>query len=243
MSTDRSNLAAAMLADGRVLVTGGYDRRNETDLASAELYDPATNVWSPVASMSTPRYNHVATMLADGRILVSGGVNVANQGGIPSAEIYDPVSNSWSSTGSMAVSRETDEAGGHRMVLLPATGDILAVGGYNTVNGVLNTAEAYRPSTGMWSETPTLGAMRQGPTATLLADGKVLVVGGFDNSGPVASTELYDPVTNAWSIMGSSVTPRGGHSATALPDGRVLVAGGVDASGALANAELFIRRH
>jgi len=240
MSTARVNFAAAMLTDGKVLITGGWHLVSGTALNTAEQYDPATGLWSPIAAMGTPRYNQTATRLADGRILVSGGVNNDNQGGIATAELYDPSTNLWAPTGSMAAPRETDEAGGHPAVLLPATGDILAIGGSNNLSGILNTAERYRPGTGIWSATPALDAARQGHTATLLGDGTVLVVSGLDDFGPVASNELYDPATNAWSAAAPPLTPRSGHSATALLDGQVLVVGGTGAGGVqLVSAELF----
>ena len=63
-------------------------------------------------------------------------------------------------------------------------------------------------------------------TATLLPNGKVLVVGGRDSIGPIASAELYDPATGIWSSTGSLNTGRDAHTATLLQDGTVLVAGG-----------------
>jgi WD40 repeat protein len=72
-----------------------------------------------------------------------------------------------------------------------------------------------------WIPTGNLNIARSGHTATLLPNGKVLVVGG-DSSG---SGELYDPATGTWSLTGSLNTPTGGHTATLLPNGKVLVVG------------------
>jgi WD40 repeat protein len=72
-----------------------------------------------------------------------------------------------------------------------------------------------------WIPTGSLNIARSGHTATLLPNGKVLVVGG-DSSG---SGELYDPATGTWSLTGSLNTPTGGHTATLLPNGKVLVVG------------------
>ena len=71
MKTARSQHTATFLADGRVLVVGGY---KDVALASAELYDPAANTWTPAANMKTDRSAHTATLLADGRVLVVGGL-------------------------------------------------------------------------------------------------------------------------------------------------------------------------
>jgi hypothetical protein len=82
---------------------------------------------------------------------------------------------------------------------------------------------------------------RQGHTATLLTDGTVLIVGGYDDSGAVMeSAEIYDPSNEMVAATGSMVDARGGHTATLLDNGKVLVAGGYDENGApLDSVELF----
>ncbi|HEV8596816.1 MAG TPA: kelch repeat-containing protein, partial [Candidatus Dormibacteraeota bacterium] len=65
--------AAARLADGRVLVAGGG-----AYTPTAELYDPATNRWTPTGSMSVDRYDFTATVLRDGRVLVVGGYSLSS---------------------------------------------------------------------------------------------------------------------------------------------------------------------
>jgi WD40 repeat protein len=77
---------------------------------------------------------------------------------------------------------------------------------------------------------------RSDQTATLLPDGLVLIVGGYDNGLPLASAELYDPATGIFGQTGSLTNARYLHSATLLPDGQVLIAGGVDGSN---TAELY----
>jgi len=74
----------------------------------------------------------------------------------------------------------------------------------------------------------------------LLPNGKVLVAGGFANSGVLSSAELYDPASGTWTNTGSLAQAHFGHTATLLPNGKVLVAGGEDAFGSfLATAELY----
>ena len=91
---------------------------------------------------------------------------------------------------------------------------------------------------GQWEFTGSLNTARSYHTATLLLDGKVLVVGGA-NTVALASAELYDPASGTWSFTGSLNTARYGHTATLLLDGKVLVVGGAVNSVALASAEIY----
>ena len=188
MTTVRSGHTATLLPDGTVLVAGGDDRDSD-ELASAELYDPSSETWSATASMTTARWDHTATLLADGTVLVAGG---GNHGYLTSAELYDPSTGTWSATGSMRTERR-----GHTATLL-ADGTVLVAGGCcrGLLGGdSLDSAELYNPSSGTWGATPSMTTARFAHTATLLADGKVLVAGGVSISFGEAldSAELYDP--------------------------------------------------
>ncbi|CAF4363434.1 unnamed protein product, partial [Adineta steineri] len=82
MSVARRSHTASTLANGLVLVAGGY---NVAGLNSAELYDLSTGIWTNTANMSIARYIHTAPTLANGQILVAGGYNVPD---LNSAELY-----------------------------------------------------------------------------------------------------------------------------------------------------------
>src|SRR3954454_1789266 len=94
---------------------------------------------------------------------------------------------------------------------------------------------------GEWEYTGSLKTARFHHTATLLPDGRVLVVGGEHGTSPLASAELYDPADGTWSDTDRLSIARDSHTATLLRNGMVLVAGGreTDPGPSLATAELY----
>jgi hypothetical protein len=83
---------------------------------------------------------------------------------------------------------------------------------------------------GSWVSTATVPGARHYFELTRLPNGKVLVSGGFTDTGVTNSAALYDPATGTWSAAAAMLYARNGHSATVLSDGRVLVAGGSDSA-------------
>ena len=138
------NHAAALLANGRVLVVDGA---NHDIRASVELYDPGTGKWTSTGRMTVVRGGPTATTLQDGRVLVAGGsdfeaaVASGNEAmPLDSAELYDPASGRWTATASMSGPRN-----GHVAALLLdgrvfVTGDGVAAGPEHYV-----AAEIYDP--------------------------------------------------------------------------------------------------
>ena len=227
MATTRWYFTATLLPDGKVLAAAGY-----SDLASAELYDPASGTWAATGSLNTARYLPTATLLPNGMVLVAGGSD-SNYNPTAGAELYDPALGTWTTTGSLNSARTQ-----HTATLLP-NGMVLITGGLGT-DGLLASAELYDPASGTWVATGSLNTARVEHTATLLP-GMVLVAGGEDSSfTPAASAELYDLASGTWAATSSLNTARTQQTATLLPNGNVLVAGGFDSSSsALASAELY----
>ncbi len=175
-------------------------------------------------SMTAPRAYQAAVRLGNGKVLICGGTSEADAAtALNSAELYDPELGSFVPTGNMTVAREAETA------TLLRNGFVLAVGGTTGagLHTTLASAELYEPVTGTFRETGSMTTPRQGQTATLLQDGRVLIVGGTSNGvDALASAEIYDPVTGRFTATGKMTVAREGQTATLLKDGRVLVAGG-----------------
>ena len=247
---------ATLLPDGRVLVTGGRSNNSSTGhaLSSAELFDPTTGTWTRTASMSRGRAYQTATLLPDGKVLVAGaGVDGAKVDVTDTAELYDPASGTWTSTGSMtvharAISRSALDRRGARRRRQRL--DARRIPGRERPRAVLG--RAVRPGHRFVDGDGRHARPHALSTATVLADGHVLVAGGrtgghgassgtssYDTGGGSVIAELYDPATGAWTETAQLGQRRELEVAVALPDGRVVVAGGLTAGRALASTEVF----
>jgi hypothetical protein len=251
MHKRRLGFSATRLPDGKVLVEGGATD-TELTTTSAELYDPATGTWSITGGMKQARQQQSAVLLQDGHVLVTGG-NVERTPcsdvcvtTLAESELYNPSTGAWTTVGEMTIPRSFLTT-----TLLP-NGKVLAAGGrihtgpdYFDFKAIA-LADLYDPATRKWSATGTMAVSRTDHSASLLANGQVLVAGGTTvdfNGVTVASAELYDPATGAWTGTGSMLLGRETHTATVLQNGQVLVAGGDFYDGVnfgfLAESELY----
>jgi len=246
MNSGRIFHTATLLTDGRVLVTGGCGVLTNDDAGlnvtfdSTELYDPSSGTWSKTGTMHDARFYHTATLLQDGNVLVVGGCEINDfdpsllvfytppMAGLfqRMTELYNPASGMWADMGALETGRVF-----HTATLLK-NGKVLVAGGSGNMvlsfGSAFSSVELYDPASGKWTPTGNMIAAREGHTATLLPDGRVLVAGGMAyTTNLLSSCELYDPVTGKWVPTGALKTARMGHTATLLSDGKVLVAGGV----------------
>lgn len=263
MSTARYGHTASVLLDGRVLVTGGSECRrtcSERDsLATAEVYDPASDIWVQTTNMRVPRREHAAAVLADGRVLVAGGRGVDPDAEQPSVqyppslrsvELYDPRSGRWSTQRPMYRGRAA------QMSAALWDGRVVMAGGYEgTVAGfgeqalgqsgtaglTPETVESFDPATGSWTLSPR-SSIRDIEWIGARADGSVIAFGGLYRS----TSQVYDVNSNRW----SEPQQREGLTADSstlvlLDDTRVLSIGGLgsaDGDGPTAVADAALLR-
>ncbi len=218
------------LPDGRVLIAGGLQSAKgllPPANNDVEIFDPQTGSFKVVAQMKTVRGAHTATLLADGRVVFIGGTPGTK------VDIFNPRTARIEPGGDVLASR-----GAHTATLLP-DGRILLVGGmrhavtyhdgdFHPEWRYLNSMEVYdvRTKSSRVLKAP-LKVPRRGHTATLLGDGRVLVIGGTW----AKRTEVID-VAKATVAWGPPVgVPREDHRTTRLADGRLLITGGTAAVG------------
>jgi hypothetical protein len=224
MKAARVGHTATFLPNGKVLIAGGY---NGDYLDSAELYDPSTGKFTSARKMVVARSGHVATLLKNGKVLLSGGVGTGWTY-LADAELYDPVTNIFTATGSLTTARES-----HTATLLK-DGRALITGGHKgrrSAMVIYKSAEIYDPATGTFAAAGDLTTKRHKHDASMLADGKVLIVGGADERGaPGAyrSAEIFNPANGTFTMIGNMNAARYKLLGTTilLKNGWVLIAGG-----------------
>jgi hypothetical protein len=222
MSTLRANETATLLPNGTVLIAGGAVD-NSTWTNTTDLYDPTTKTITPGPDMNDQREGAIATLLPNGLVLIAGGRN--SVGTLASTDLYHPKKNTISPGPAMNVARY-DCA----IVRLPG-GKLMIIGGFGAVtqSQPLASTEIYDPPTNTFaapSATPTMNDARGGAQATRLPNGQVLVTGGTDSTGVVATTEIYHPAKGIFTQGPDMSGPRKFHSQILLPNGKVLIAGG-----------------
>ncbi|HJV64282.1 MAG TPA: kelch repeat-containing protein [Geomonas sp.] len=206
MITPRYFHTATLLRDGKVLLAGGQGTGGQI-LPLSELYDPAGKSFAAAGSMlvdpasDTGRWQQTATMLNDagGSVVMIGGNagTIAGPGAnhLFSAQTFDPLAATF--TSSTATTNQLTDARSNHAAALLATGDVLLTGGLggpsSNLSDFLLTAELYTPAgAGSFAVTSTvMNFARANHTATALANGQVVIIGGNNGGTFLNSAEVY----------------------------------------------------
>ncbi|MDX2087205.1 MAG: Ig-like domain-containing protein [Kofleriaceae bacterium] len=228
------------------------DATYEVDLTGLEgpvVVDPSVTIAFELDSFSST----TATLAPNGSVFLAGGYKTRWNNSNPSnpyAEFYS-TDEVWtyrpdSADGNMVARMNTPD-GSHGATWLQTAGVLLTI---NSYGGELASQAQMYPTyhTGYLARTPSYaqnGAPRVYGTSTLLANGNVLVAGGWFGFGALfmnGASQLYDKTTGTWTATGSMLQGRAQHTATLLPNGKVLVTGGFitdHTQGSTATAELY----
>jgi hypothetical protein len=206
----RAAHTATKLLNGKVLIVGGLIATGGAGLATAEVYDPASNTFHATGNMHDERLGQVATRLQGGNVLVAGGSSVGQMGVLPlsTVEIYVTRTGAFRATGSLLT------PGAESATLLP-NGKVLVTSG--------TAGELFNPATQAFAQT-AVSMTAEHDNATLLTDGRVLVAGNGSLLGNPA--DLYDWATDSFSSTGDQPFVMLGTAATLLNNKRVLFSGG-----------------
>src|SRR5207244_9889673 len=200
---------ATLLPSGKVLLAGGTGPAGV--LNTAELFDPVTlSATALTGTLTTARTEHTATLLPQTETLLIAGQD--SLGLLFSTEMFNPANQTFRSLSpNVQVLRS-----GHTATLL-LDGRVLITGGQSS--GALGSAEAfnaqtvvvfkpaYDPNGGTFTILPNgLVTPRWDHTATVLADGRILLTGGRNNTGILASAEIFDPVTETFTALAATLT-------------------------------------
>ena len=236
MHTARFNQVLVPLPGGKVLAAGGVDASSAATLASAEVYDPAADTWTPLPQgMPQSRADAGAAMLGGGRVLIAGGYSQTSGGNpnpLSETEIFDPAANVFSRGPSL-----TEQRSDLTLTALQ-NGMVLAAGGFSTA-AVLNTAEIYDPGSATWSEVGGMHQQRERASASLLGNGNILVTAGesadvrdgvLSARSSLTTAEVYVPSSHQWQETPATKCPRSTQAQVTLTNGTAIVVGGDGAS-------------
>ncbi|NBW54831.1 MAG: kelch-like protein [Betaproteobacteria bacterium] len=245
MSFSHTAHTSTLLPNGTVLLAGGIlGPSNNADARSTEVYTPTTDAFTAGPNLPEPRQGHTTTVLKNGKILLVG-----NSNGDATKAIVLPDAGAASvavATGALNYGRWNHAANLLSNGSVLTDDKVLVTGGFGNNP---KSAEIYNPSDNKWYLAGNMNEARAFHTSTLLRNGKVLIIGGYNNvSGTLSTIEIFDPALftfstpqPSWSTLSKVMnTARAAHTSTLLSNDNILVVGTYLQGGGAATASTEI---
>lgn len=256
MNSPRMGHTATLLPDGRVFVTGGFDALTVTPtqlsaifdiVDSTEIYDPATDTWSPAADLSVPRAGHVAILRPNGTVLLAGGVSwytfIINLTRVEdSCDLFDPGAGTMVAGPTMDATRSLLEP-----VPLPNDRYLFAggIGALSLTNLGTPTAASgiYDAVANTWTGIAPLNVARGYHRGWVLDNGDLMLAGGAAGNiltpVPLDSVEIYSVGSGTFALGPPMTIPRAGPARFRTPQGQVQLFGGGTTGNVIVNSSEF----
>jgi hypothetical protein len=198
MTYSRSHHTSTILQNGNILVAGGLNANGE--VGYSEIFNPSTMTWGSVAKMQHARHDHTATLLSSGLVLVVGGND--SSGEVFEAEVYDPVAGAWSSLSPTDLLYSPIPGRMRHTASLLPNGNVMFLGGATNGGSSLQYNSIYYPEVNLLADDSSaiLTPPRALHTTTVLPDGNVLAIGGFDGSSYLSTVTnaYFQPIPDAY---------------------------------------------
>ena len=175
-----------------IYAIGGIDGTGHVQ-GTVQIYNPATDTWSPGADMPTPRAYLAVVAGTDGKIYAIGGTG-ENGKPLATVESYNPVTNTWAEEPSLLIART------HLAAVLGPLDVIYVEGGIDAGGNYQATSELFSEGSAAWVLGFSMNVARSDFGLSMAGDGFIHAVGGLSSSGPLKSIEAYNPATGAWTI-------------------------------------------
>jgi hypothetical protein len=209
---------------GHVVAAGGLDA---SPIASADLYDPSTNSWTPIAPMASGRaFFQLLSLPSSASVVAMGGSSI---------ELWDSYANAWQPLPAPTGAPATVNS------IVLQDGRVLMVHGIKdyTSNECVGAVEILDPIARTLTPAPSLTPKRCDPLLAVLSDGKVLAAGGRSKDTVFRDVEVFDPGTSSWAPAAPMPADFVGSEPVRLRSGKILFAGGYFSNAASAVATLY----
>jgi len=239
LSQPRAYASALALANGKILVVGGFDREDpEVMNSQSELIDVATGSVTLIPQPLLGRVHQSITAGWEDLVVVAGGVEWRETYWVPvdRVDVFRPSEGVWVRGASLNQPRSDHAAAALH------DGRVLVTGG-NANTRLLGSTEIYDPKADRWVKAAPMPRARTQHSAVTLVDGRVLVTGGIDSDGaPTDTTFLYEPRANTWTAGPPMTIARIQQVVVPLQTGDVLLAGGDGAASGTSEVFRFAER-